>query len=363
MNTRTIALVLGTATGGLGEHVAALAEGLVGRGWPVRVCGPASTEALFGFTARGAGFVPVPIGTAGSEVRAVRPLRRGLAGSALVHAHGLRAATVAAMTGHRPLVVTLHNAVLRGRGPTRAVLAAGERVVARSATVTLAASEDLAVRSRELGARDVRFAPVALPVRRANRAANDVRAEFGIAAGQPLIVAVGRLHPQKAHDILIAAATRWRDQRAVVLVVGDGPQRAELQRQIDRAGVPVRLVGRRSDVPELLAAADVVVLASRWEARALVAQEALLAGRPLVATAVGGLPSLLGDAALLVPPDDSEALSAAVLGLLDSPDRRADLGRRGAHRAAGWPTSDDTLDQVEAVYRELLGISDSSGVA
>ena len=104
------------------------------------------------------------------------------------------------------------------------------------------------------------------------------------------------------------------------------------------------LLGHRTDVADLLAAADLAVVTSDWEARQLFAQEALRAGVPLVATAVGGLPELVGDAAVLVPPGDVDALDAAVRRLLDDPHgargatpRAARAGRdladRGRHRA------------------------------
>jgi glycosyltransferase involved in cell wall biosynthesis len=98
-----------------------------------------------------------------------------------------------------------------------------------------------------------------------------------------------------------------------------------------------------------------VVVTSDWEARALLVQEALTAGRPLVATAVGGLPELVGDAALLVPPGDPAALAAAVGRVLADPAFAAELGRRGRERAAGWPTGDDAVELVAGVYRQLLG--------
>ena len=88
------------------------------------------------------------------------------------------------------------------------------------------------------------------------------------------------------------------------------------------------LLGHRTDVADLLAGADLAVVTSDWEARQLFAQEALRAGVPLVATAVGGLPELVGDAAALVPPGDVDALDAAVRALLDDPAARAELGRR-----------------------------------
>ncbi len=98
-------------------------------------------------------------------------------------------------------------------------------------------------------------------------------------------------------------------------------------------------------------------MTSQWEARQLFAQEALHAGTPLVATAVGGLPGLLGDGAALVPAGDVDALDRAVTGLLDDPAAAADLAARGTRQAATWPTEEETAAQAEAVYAELLGRS------
>jgi len=96
------------------------------------------------------------------------------------------------------------------------------------------------------------------------------------------------------------------------------------------------------------------VLPSVWEARSLTAQEALRAGRPLVATAVGGTPRLVGDGAVLVPPGDPLALGTAVRRLLDDPAAAAALAARGLAVAACFPTEQDTVAQVCALYAELL---------
>ncbi len=329
---RSVLLVLGTSTGGVGRHVQGLAQRLTAYGADVRVACPASTQEVFGF----AQHVPVEIGNRPHPVvdaRAVRVLRRVRAD--VVHAHGLRAGALAALSGRRPLVVTWHNAQLTG-GQAGALL---ERLVARRAAVTLAASQDLADRARSRGAGDVRLAPVAAP------ALTPTGHDPGL--GHPLVLAVGRLHPQKGYDVLLRALADLAG--AVVAVAGDGPLEAEL-----RAAAPqVRWLGRRDDVADLLAAADVVVLPSVWEARSLTAQEALRAGRPLVATAVGGLPDLVRDGALLVPPGDAAALGAAVRSLLDDPAAAAALAVRGVAVAAGWPTEDDTAAQVAGVYRGL----------
>lgn len=339
-----------------------LAAGLVGRGVTVRVCGPAATDALFGFAAAGASFRPVEIAASARPVRAalaVRALRRAVAGVDVVHVHGLRAGLLAgvALTGRRPpYVVSWHNAVL-ATGPAGRAATLAERLVARKADVSLAASADLAARVARLGGRDVRPLDVAAPaLAPPRRTPGQVRAELG-ADGRPLLLCVARLHPQKGLDTLVAAAAAWRAREPVPLTViaGSGPLEPVLRAQVEAAGLPVRLIGRRTDVADLLAAADVVVLPSRWEARALAAQEALRAGRPLVATAVGGLPALLGNAAVLVPPDDPAALAAAVSRLLDHPAEAAALATRGVRRAATWPDEAATVRRVAAVYAELTG--------
>jgi glycosyltransferase involved in cell wall biosynthesis len=231
-----------------------------------------------------------------------------------------------------------------------------ERVVAGAADVTLGASADLVERARAVGARDARLGEVAapaLPAPRRSRAA--VRAEFGAGPATPVILSVGRLHRQKRHDILIDAAANWRGLRPapVVLIAGAGPSYMDLAARVSDVRAPVSLLGHRGDVADLLAAADVAVVTSDWEARQLFAQEALRAGVPLVATAVGGLPDLVGDAAVLVPPGDVDAVEVAVRDLITDEKRRAGYAERGRRRAAAWPTEAQTVAQVSAVYAEL----------
>lgn len=358
-----VALVIASSTGGVGRHVARLTAGLLAAGMEVWVYGPAATDVQFGFATHGARFtaVEIPASPQPRDATVVRALRRALHEPAarpdLVHAHGLRAGLVAALARPDgcPLVVTWHNQVL-AQGLRGRVYRQLERYVARVADVTLGASADLVQRVRDLGGRDVRLGAVAAPILPPPaRTVQEVRDELGAAPGQPIVVSVGRLHPQKRYDLLVAAAARWRDRVPVpvVAVAGTGPMYLRLAAQISHLRAPVTLLGHRQDVAELLAAADLAVVTSDWEARQLFAQEALRAGVPLVATAVGGLPELVGDAAVLVPPGDVDAVDAAVQRLLDDPAARAEYAKLGPARAATWPTDADTLAMVNTVYEEL----------
>ena len=359
----SVVLVLGSSTGGIGKHVASLAAGLAAGGCRVLVCAPAAADEHFGFTRGGADFaaVEIPADPGPQDSGAIRQLRKALAGrdADVIHAHGLRAAFVVsvARTGV-PLVVTWHNAVLaRGlKGQAGALL---ERIVARNAALTLGASDDLVARAVALGARKARLGPVAAPdLAPPRRTRSAVRAEFRLKKDTPLILSVGRLHPQKHYDLLIDAAAQWRElsPAPVVAIAGSGPSYMPLAQRASRVHAPVHLLGHRTDVPDLLLGADLAVVTSDWEARQLFAQEALRSGVPLVITAVGGVPDLVGDAAVLIPPGDPAALDEAVRRLLADPALRAEYASRGPAQAATWPSEVDVVDDVRGAYAEVTAV-------
>ncbi|MEW2511497.1 glycosyltransferase family 4 protein [Streptomyces sp. NPDC046870] len=371
--------VLGGGNAGSSAHVRSLAEGLVARGVRVTVCAPAEADHAYDFAGVGADHVHVP---RSSDPVAVAALRTACANADLVHAHGLHASfrTVLALSGRTtPLVVTWHNRA-HAEGPRAHLLRLLERRVMRTAAVVLGTSPDLVDRARRTGARDARLAAVGLPGRHRtgglldadalgpegsdpfdghdrddpDRLRPKTRAELG-ATGRPLLIAVGSLERHRGYDVLLDAARAWRDLEPAPLVVvaGEGPLRPVLQRRIEDEELPVRLIGHREDVPELLAAADLALLTSSRESRSVLAQEALHARVPLVATRVGGIPDLVGDAAELVPYGDPGALAGTVVRLLADPERRAVLRERGTRQAATWPTEDETVAQVLSVYDEL----------
>ncbi|MBW1600072.1 glycosyltransferase family 4 protein [Streptomyces sp. JJ38] len=356
--------VLGGDSLGTGVHVRSLAAGLAARGVRVTVCAPRGAERCYRFTSVGAHFAPLSVR---HRAQAVALLRSVSADADLVHAHGMRAGLLAslALRGRRrvPLVVSWHT-----RGDSGGVAAPLtrllERRVVRAARLVLGATPELVAAAREHGARDARLAPVALPALTPEGGAEETardkaRAELG-ALDRPLVVAVGRLVSDRGLDALLAAAAAWgrRARRAappLVALVGAGPEQAAVQRRVHGEGLPVALLGRREDALTLLAAADVAVLSGRRPGRSLLAQEALRSGVPLVATRTGGLAELVGDAALLVPYGDAEALTEAVEALLTEPELRERLTAAGREQAGRWPTEDATVAHVLSVYDELAG--------
>ena len=418
-----VAFVLGTTAGGTGRHVQMLAAGCAVRSIPCAVFGPRETQRDFGFGfGDGVEFGAVDIGDR-PNVRdglAVLRLRQLLGGSGadVVHAHGLRAGALATLalslrpsSGPLPLVVTVHNAP-PSAGVNGAIYQALELIVARSAAAVLCVSADLEERMRRAGARDVARAlvpslvsaepgsaepgsaehgrgPAAEAIRRelgaggpgpagpgpveAARAAAAPGAPVpGEAAagepaeprGRPLIVAAGRLAPQKGFATLIEAAARWQDLSPAPLlaIAGEGPLRAGLTAAATPLGPAVRFLGHRADVPALLAAADVFVLPSVWEGQPLILQEALRAGRPIVATRVGGIPGLTGeDGALLIPPDDPAALAAAVRRVLTSASLARRMAGAALARARTLPSENDAVEAALAVYRRLTAAALTAG--
>jgi glycosyltransferase involved in cell wall biosynthesis len=323
-----------------------LAAGCLSRGVSVAVFGPAAGGRDFGFP----GFTTVEISDRPRAQDAATIWRlRGLlrSGFDIVHAHGMRAGalTALALAGLRSpprLIVTVHNAPVAG-GAIGTVYRALELVVARRADSVLCVSADLEERMRAAGARQAGHAVVAAPL----------PAEVSVPkpVSVPYVLAVGRLATQKGFGTLIDAAARWGDG-VRLMIAGEGPLEAELKARAAALRVDVEFAGVRSDVPELLAGAAIFALPSQWEGQALILQEALRAGVPIVATSAGGNPAVAGEeAALFVPPGDADALAGAVRRVLDDPALAERLRKAALDRARDLPTEEDTIAAALASYR------------
>lgn len=166
-----------------------------------------------------------------------------------------------------------------------------------------------------------------------------LRAELGLAADTTLIGATGNLYTVKGHAYLVEALAqlRQRGHKVAVAIAGRGPEEAPLRALAQQHGVAdaLHLLGFREDVPALLQAFDLYAMPSLSEGMPLALIEAMAAGKPIVASAAGGIPEIASahDTALLVPPADATALAAALGRLLEEPALADSLARKGRERA------------------------------
>ena len=375
-----VIMLLGRSTGGIGTHVAELSADLRDRGVDVIVV----THPL---TAQRFDLGPVRLWWPGSagRVRALRDfrlLRRLVSTSDIVHAHGHQGGLLATLStlGTRDprkkpkLIVSQHNAVLEGGGRT-GLKRLAQRWVARRADLVTGASSDLVREALAFGAGRAELAEVSSPrvpellaqqpadgaaraLLRHTLLRQTLLAELALDQEDfavPLVVTISRIAPQKNLPVLVQAASRLRNTCTwVVLGDGDPQLLAELRGQARALGAPVHFVGARSDADRWLRAAEVFVLPSQWEARALVVQEAMAAGTPVVATDVGGLRDLVAGTGLLVIPGDPEAIAKATDRVLGDPGLRADLAARGREVATSLPDGRDTASRWLAWYAEAL---------
>lgn len=298
-----------------------------------------------------AGVVATPVGglarrpSLGAVVRLARMLRARK--PALVHVNlsdqgdGLVAIAAARLAG-LPVTATLHivlperdrklellsrHALRRARTVIAVSEAVGSYVVAQGASCTVV-SNGVAPPVPVAGARD----------------------ELGLATSDFAVGGVGRLDAQKGWDVLCAAASRVRARapEARFVVVGDGPDREALA----AAGrdADVRFAGYHERAAGLMAAFDVLAVPSRYEGFGLPAAEAMAYGAPLVAADATALPEVVGDAGLLVDPDDVEGWASAIGGLLDAPRERAALAAAGRERARRYSWSANAAALAE-LYR------------
>jgi glycosyltransferase involved in cell wall biosynthesis len=191
------------------------------------------------------------------------------------------------------------------------------------------------------------------------------RRSLGIQDHQPLLVSVATLTDHKGHKYLLQAMPQILRRRpeTCLALAGDGDLIASLRRLAEQLGVggSVRFLGYRDDVPDLIHAADVFVLPSHCEGLGSSLIDVMLAGRPIVTTTAGGIPDLVGrldpaepPVAWVVPTKRPDALAAAILEALDSPERCELLCRRARARAERRFTADRMVDATIAVYRDAL---------
>jgi glycosyltransferase involved in cell wall biosynthesis len=219
-------------------------------------------------------------------------------------------------------------------------------------------SETVGIRSRQV---QVIRNGVDVP-RFANAAAD--RESLGLGSGRPVIGVVARLHPVKGHSVLLHAfvGVKSRFPNAELLIVGDGEERAsltELAKEL-RIAPSVVFLGSRRDIPELLATMDVVVLPSLEEGLPLSLLEAMAAAKPIVATDVGAVSTVIrnNETGLLVPPNDAGAITEAIVRMLSDTELQRVLATAAQGLAVGQYSIDRTAEAYDRIYASLCRPSD-----
>jgi glycosyltransferase involved in cell wall biosynthesis len=272
------------------------------------------------------------------------------------HAHlsspsACRYALIAAKLAGLPVVATVQLYL-----PIRGVRATyPQRLLSLSVNRYIAVSEEVARRMRGLcvnASRRIRVVYNGVPI---EEFGEDPDGPARDAGSRPTVLAVARLHPQKGLSYLLQAATLLPDVR--FLVAGDGSERSALEQQARdlRLGDRVEFLGQRDDVPTLLRQADVFVLPSLYEGLPVSVLEAMAAGTPVVATAVGGTDEAVvaGETGILVPPGDPEALAKALREILSNPPLARKFVAAAKARVRSTFSAEAVARGVSAVYGKL----------
>lgn len=300
----------------------------------------------------------------------------GPLGEVVLHSHRYKENILASLIARRAkqvvLVQTVHGTTEIFSGlkafKARTYLGLNRLATKRAFDCVITVSEEIrSAVQRELGASPrivtIRNA-VQLETLRATRSSEEFRRSLAIPADALVLGMIGRLVPIKAVGTMLAAMPELlrRFPTAVLLLAGVGPEAGSLRAESSRLGIAakVHFLGSRDDIPDLLQALDLLVISSLHEGIPTVLLEAMAMGRPVVSTAVGGIPEVVSDGVqgLLVPPGDSEALITACGRLLESPAERERLGRAGRARVEADFSAEVLGRRVGDLYAELLRISE-----
>jgi glycosyltransferase involved in cell wall biosynthesis len=229
----------------------------------------------------------------------------------------------------------------------RRLFAFGDRAVSSLAHVQIAISRGLA----DYLAEREGFDADAFEVVHYGIAAGPEPPEY--AGGKPRLLCIGRLIPIKGHEALLEAFAAAREEvpELTLDLAGTGPLEHELRRL---AGNGVRFLGHVAPVQPLIEESAIVVVPSLGEGFGMVALEAMERGRPVIAAAVGGLPEIVGDSGVLVPPGEVEPLRAAIVELARDLPRAAEVGRAARARALAEFSEQRCTERTEDIYRRAL---------
>lgn len=292
-----------------------------------------------------------------SRLRALIRRRR----TELVHAHLPTMGIVARLVSPVPVVYTEHNMSDSYRPLTRTA----NRLTYGQNRAAMAVSGAVAGSVSSWPGPPVTVIPNGVAVRRDDHAAAAARQELGLATDAPLVAHVGNIRPGKGHEVLIdAAAILHRDRPDVTFVSAGGEkhpgdlERVKSQANMAGLGDSLRFLGRRPDALDFVATADVFVNPSSVEGLPVAILEAMALGRPVVATAAGGVSGIVkdGETGILVEPEDPPALASGIRRLLDEPDLAQRLAASAQQMVEREYGLEPMVRATEDVYRQVLGV-------
>lgn len=353
---RIVQYITPSQIGGAEVHVSALSDRLRARGHEVAVVCPKGRPLVGELVARGLRVrTPRTIGKVDpvTLARLVGWLRQDRA--QVIHTHLSTASLLGSMAARIrgiPAVATVHGLNTRTCFNWAHAIIAVSNAVKQHLVAQGMAAERITVVHNGVDLR---------AMSRADESAG-VREEWGLPAGGPVVIALGRLTPKKGHRDLLEALSRlagdprWEGLR--LLVVGTGALGPELEREANALGLAERVIftGFQRDVLPFLQAADIFVLPSIQEGLSLSALEAMALGKPVVACRVGGTPEVVvdGETGVLVSPGRPEELAGALEGLLEDPDRARAMGAAGRRRVRDAFDFEQMVSKIEAVYRRVI---------
>lgn len=358
--------VIRPASGGMKKHVFSLMSGLRENGIDVMLAAPpevAQEAVRMGFPA-----VTLPLRgeiSPWADSRCLAMLRNVVKKEkiSLVHLHGAKAGLIGrvALLGMEiPVVYTAHNDIIAGNQKS-----VKEKTLARLETILSYRTARIITVSRAVA---IGFLGRGIPPEKISvvyngldfspfRHSENAGPKGPTGSLEKIVGTVCRLIPQKGlDDLLTAAPPILKDHPEVRFwVIGDGPYRTALEQKAADLNIGDKIIfwGEREDIPRLLGRFSLFVLPSWSEGFSIALLEAQAAGLPVIATQVGGTAEAVVDGSILVPPHNPAALAQAVQILLDSPERRLDLGRRGQKWVAENFLVNKMVSETLAIYQQV----------
>lgn len=366
--------VVRPAAGGLKNHLINLVRYTDKNKFDVTVACPPNSPLFEELASLGIKTLPIPLLGELSPTKdyaVVHTLVKYLnqSGTTILHAHSSKGALVgriAAILARTPVVLfTVHNSIFYEEWPQwkKTIFAQVERFLARFTdriiTVSDALKQEL-IEKESIPATQISTIYNGIEVENFTAKVDmlNIRRDLNIPELGPVIGTIARLAPQKGVSYFLKAASLLKEYQVNFLVVGDGPLRDALEQEVTELGLQNRVIftGKRDNIAEILSIMDIYVLPSVTEGLPLTILEAMAAGKPVVATRVGGVPEAIveGKTGLVVAPRDPEALAVAIAGMLSEREKLIRMGNNGQKHVVEKFTIRHMVDRTMDLYTQLL---------